>query len=59
MAPLTPDAVREVAEWMRGWRSPDRTIRAASSVIVAEQPGGVVVYEAESIRRLIPKAVGE
>jgi hypothetical protein len=57
VAPLTPQAVREVAEWMGHW-SGDRVLETTwtrSPRIVAYQGNGFVVYEADSIRRLVPR----
>ncbi|MET8985859.1 hypothetical protein ABZW49_10460 [Nonomuraea wenchangensis] len=56
MAALSAAHLHEVAAWMQRWQ-PDRYLVAdpVRSRIVAEVAGAVVVYEAEAVRRLIPK----
>ncbi|SET49561.1 hypothetical protein [Nonomuraea wenchangensis] len=56
MSTLPAAHLHEVAAWMQRWQ-PDRQVVADTgrSRIVAEVAGAVVVYEADAVRRLIPK----
>lgn len=50
---LTAKNIREVAEWIQRWRGPGDLVEITPGpMIVVQQPGGVVVYGADSIRRL-------
>lgn len=54
-AALTAKQVREVADWIQRWRGPDGRVEVETTPtmrVIVRQPGGVLVYEADSIRRL-------
>ncbi|WP_433364106.1 hypothetical protein [Streptosporangium sp. CA-115845] len=56
MTALTAKSVREVAEWIQTWRAEDRVDVETTPTprITVQRAGGVSVYEADSIRRLVP-----
>lgn len=51
---LTPKGIREVAVWFTRWRGNDQVDAqvAPEPRIAVHRAGGVLVYEADSIRRL-------
>lgn len=54
-AALTAKQVREVAGWIQRWRGPDGRVEVETTPtarVIVRQPGGILVYEADSIRRL-------
>lgn len=54
-AVLTAKQIREVADWIQRWRGPADRVEVETTPttrVIVRQPGGVLVYEADSIRRL-------
>ncbi|MFI7448107.1 hypothetical protein ACIBQX_11465 [Nonomuraea sp. NPDC049714] len=54
MAALSAAHLHEVAAWMQHWQPTRQVVAdAARARIVAESAGGVLVYDADAVRRLI------
>ncbi len=55
-AQLTASSVAEIAAWMRRWRDPlPVDVETKPYRVVAHQPHGVLVFDADVLKRLLPK----